>query len=118
MEYKKIKGTLTDSFHSGSNSLYELNEYITSERFGETTDPFKYVVISDAVTHVERVVFAARLVAGMTEEDVHNDVPGTLEIDYDHVEGVQTMMIKGGDFSTIEPPENYLQRLVEDNKQE
>lgn len=117
MEYKKIKGTLTDSFRSGSNSLYELNEYITSERFGETTDPFKYVVISDANTHIERVVFPARLVDGMTEEDVRNDVPGTLKVDYGSVEGVTTMMINGGDFSTIEPPENYLQRLVEDNKQ-
>lgn len=113
MEYKKIKGELTDNFRLGTNALYKLSEFITvKDVFGNEVEPFKYVFVSDASTHIERLVFAARITDGMTDEDVINNVKGSLKVDFRQIEGTLTMMIHGGDYETIEPAENYLQRLL------
>lgn len=67
----------------------------------------EYVCVSDAITHIERLLFAA--------------IPHeTFDIGYSclvgmHLDGKHTMMIDGGDDRDVHPDEVYLRRLARSN---
>lgn len=65
----------------------------------ELKKPVKYVLISDATTHVERLVFSAYKVEGKIYR-VSQDILG-----------YHTFMIDGGDPDKIYPDEVYLRKL-------
>lgn len=82
----------------------------------EMARPTKYVVVSDATTHVERLVFPVYIVNGYTESDLLNLVNGCIEIDFLQIAGEITMMIHGGDPESIREDEEYLEELIKANK--
>lgn len=63
-----------------------------------------YVVISDAHTHIERLVFPGIKV----EDDVY-------AWNFDDIGGKHTMMIDGGDPDSVYPDEVYIRRLAQLN---
>ena len=115
---KDCKGGISDEFHGGSFSIYEFSEPLTKGKIcGEIVDldkPTRFVQISDAQTHVERLVFPMYIVEGFTDDDLRGGTKACCTRGL-QCEGVWTMMIHGGDFNTIEPVDNYLNRLVSYN---
>lgn len=115
---KDCKGGISDEFHGGSFSVYEFSEPLTKGRFcGEIVDldkPTRFVQISDAHTHAERLVFPMYIAEGFTDDDLRGGTKACCTRGI-QCEGVWTMMIHGGDFNTIEPVNNYLDRLVSYN---
>jgi hypothetical protein len=68
------------------------------------------VCISDAITHLERLVFAATTYKLSNDEVIYAPI-SMLQIDGSH-----TMMIHGGDASSMKPDEVYLRRIKMFNK--
>ena len=98
---------------------YKLDKTITYSVEGEKLPkPTKYVKVSDADTHTERLVFPFYFEDGYTENDLINKVVGCILVDYLEIAGIMTMAIHGGDPSTIRPDEEYLKELIEVNKKE
>ena len=78
----------------------------------DLTEGFEYVCVSMANTHIEKLVFPAYKVEHKeTGEE-------SFAFCMNSIEGKMTMMIYGGDYSTIESDEEYLKRLVELNSKE
>jgi hypothetical protein len=79
-------------------------EYVRDPREGAD-----YVCVSDAHTHIERLVFPAFEIRNIETGEI------ILINICDNIEGQNTMMIHGGDITTVEPDENYLDRLYKLN---
>lgn len=119
--YKRIKdyyGGIKNNFCSGVSSIYEFSEPITKGKFcGSIYDldkPTRFVQVSDAMSHIERLVFPIYISDGFTDDDLRNEVNACCTRG-NQCEGVWTMTIHGGDIDTIEPINNYLDRLVSYN---
>lgn len=110
--------------------VYRFDKPIASGKDRELEyGPTDYVVVSDATTHTERLVFPLYVKCEMGDSEILEaiksgnvgrpylkDRPGAiLQIDFAEIEGAMTMMIYGGDPDTIEPDEAYLLRLEEMN---
>lgn len=65
-----------------------------------------YVVVSDATTHIERLVFA-----GMRYE-MHNGEEIVAPASMLQISGYHTMMIHGGDTESVRPDEVYLRQIA------
>ncbi len=122
--YKKIKdyqGGIKDVFCSNTSSFYEFSEPITKGKFCgniyNLDKPTKFVQVSDAKSHIERLVFPLYVLDGYTDDDLRNEVNACCDRGR-QCEGVWTMLIHGGDIDTIEPVNNYLERLVSYNEKE
>jgi hypothetical protein len=84
---------------------------------GGTTreDMTEYFAVSDANTHIERLVFPIWFLEGFDESEIYKENPTPCVIRGDCCGGIMTMMIYGGDESTIRPDEEYLNDLWEIN---
>lgn len=101
----------------GNKRYYKFDEEIVLNIDGEVIEePTTYVAVSDATTHTERLVFPIYIKPGFTEEDLLNHVKGCIEFDFTNIAGEITMMIYGGDETTIFPDDKYLNDLIEVNK--
>jgi hypothetical protein len=79
-----------------------LDEYELAEDISESVDK---VCVSDAHTHVERLVFPAFYIRDKTTGEkklIHR---------CNSIDGIVTMMIYGGDESAVYPDETYLRHL-------
>jgi hypothetical protein len=70
-------------------------------------DVIEYVAVSDAHTHVERLVFVAM---PLNKEKTNFSIASSL-----HIDGKHTMMIHGGSYRHVHPDEVYLRRLARVN---
>lgn len=68
-------------------------------------DKIEYVCVSDANTHVERLLFLA----------FKNDDGGYGGFPYGSLDGKNTFMIHGGDMNAVYPDKVYLRRLASAN---
>ena len=93
--------------------IYKLPCNITKGINGKLIKPTQYVLVSDATSFDERLVFPVWLQNGIAEEDARNGKDHSFSVYYVECEGTTTNPLNGGDASTIEPDENYLTRLVE-----
>ena len=99
MEYKLIDG------EGKRQRFYEFDRELTRDVWGETVKkPYKIVMVSDATTHIERLVFPI-----YTKED------GKRAVDLKQVAGEWTTMIEGGDEDSIRPDKEYLEDLIKAN---
>jgi len=101
----------------GNKRYYKFeNDIVQNVRGEELSKTTQYVVVSDATTHAERLVFPIYIMDGFTEEDILNHTKGCLDIDYLHIAGDMTMLIFDGDRSSMMKDEVYLKELLEANK--
>jgi len=101
----------------GNKRYYKFENEIVYNVEGEKIEnPTKYVVVSDATTHAERLVFPIYIMDGFTEEDLLNYTKGCLDIDFLQIAGNMTMLIFNGDRSSMREDEYYLNQLLEANK--
>ncbi|TCI26720.1 hypothetical protein EVJ32_04925 [Exiguobacterium sp. SH5S4] len=97
--------------------IYKFDELLCSSVTGKELDnPTNYVLVSDAKTHIERLVFPVYLQDGFSEDDILNKTPNALRVDYFQIAGKMTLMIEGGDPGSILPDEDYLNQLVFANR--
>ena len=73
-------------------------------------EKIEYVCVSDAHTHIERLLFVAMPI---NEDATEFACLAGLQLD-----GKHTLMISGGDPKHVHPDEVYLRRLAKANKQE
>ena len=92
-------------------------EGLTQSLFNTIKQPTKYFVVSDAQTHTERLVFPAYVPEQITEIKVTSDEIGLYFLGC-YCAGEMTMMIDGGDYSTIRDDCEYLAELWEANTKE
>lgn len=101
----------------GKARLYRFDAEIhTTNFFGDYAQPTRDVVVSDAIAHVERLVFPVYADDGdcrarMVEEACAS-LGYTAYASMIHIEGRMTSLLGGGDPSTVEPDEAYLDRLA------
>lgn len=120
--FKKLEWI--NDFSCGRWRLYKLDKKISKGMKGNIMRPLstggfeeaatEYFVVSDARTHIERLVFPIWLNEGYDETDLLKGVEGCAERGI-ACAGEMTMMICGGDPSTIKPDEDYLKELLEVN---
>jgi hypothetical protein len=92
---------------------YSFSEPITIKNRNK---PVKGVVVSDAETHTERLVFTFTLNHGISEEDFSKAGDREMiDILFLPVEGTHTSPLGENNEATIEPDENYLNRLIENH---
>lgn len=102
----------------GNFRVYKLDVTLYNGVDGRSIDqPTNLVIVSDAHTHIERMVFPAYIKPNYTEQDVVDGTDKCLGVDYMRIAGEMTMMIEGGDPSTVRPDEEYLLELIEANKE-
>ena len=100
---------------------YKFNQKLSKGSRGDITsyknfeDPSiptstEYFAVSDANDHVERLVFPIWFIDGCGVEDLGKGKPCLRKGDY--CEGNMTMLIHGGDITTIRPDEEYLDELI------
>ena len=92
-------------------------EGLTQSIFNTIKQPTKYFVVSDARTHTERLVFPVYLPEQIKEIEVTSDEIGLYFMGV-YCAGEMTMMIDGGDYSTIRDDCEYLAELWEANTKE
>ena len=92
-------------------------EGLTQSLFNTVKQPTKYFVVSDAHHHIERLVFPVYVPEQITEIKVTSDEIGLYFLGC-HCAGEMTMMIDGGDYSTIRDDCEYLAELWEANTKE
>ena len=92
-------------------------EGLTQSLFNTVKQPTKYFVVSDARTHTERLVFPVYVPEQITEIKVTSDEIGLYFLGC-YCAGEMTMMIDGGDYSTIRDDCEYLAELWERNTKE
>ena len=92
-------------------------EGLKQSLFNTVKQPTKYFVVSDARTHTERLVFPAYVPEQITEIKVTSDEIGLYFLGC-YCAGEMTMMIDGGDYSTIRDDCEYLAELWEGNTKE
>ncbi len=73
------------------------------------------ICISDAHTHQERLVFPAMLVKHSIKTPTQSGKDEYLPLVGLEIDGIMTMMIHGGDGSTMKEPEYYIKRIAESN---
>lgn len=121
--YKKLtnkdyNGGISNEFKSDCFSIYEFSKPLTKGLFcGRIYDldqPTRFVQISDAKSHIERLVFPMYIAKGFTDDDLRYGTKACCTRGR-QCEGMWTMMIYGGDIYSIEPVNNYLDRLVSYN---
>lgn len=114
---------LSEPITKAPNKNWNLNEELNYSKHRLKKEYRKYVpndsiniiCISDAHTHTERLVFPGCLIKHtketptLSEKDVYHCLIGL------SMDGVNTMLIHGGDISTIHEPEYYLKRIAESN---
>ena len=96
------------------NDVVEALNYIRKRLRPEYIDIIKevtevtHIVISDAKTHSERLVFPAM---------PYTDLDGTVRYHFsmDQIEGCHTMMIHGGDETSVKPDYVYIRLLANRN---
>lgn len=89
------------------NEEYELIDPIR----GDMNKGFKYICISDARTHIERLVFYAHKFRNKKTGEI---VFGAM--DKLHIDGEMVMLTGGGNTASVHPHSYYLDRLIELNK--
>jgi hypothetical protein len=118
MNYKKIK-------EIGRWRIYKFDKKLTMglngrpiEKWGEgdklIPKKAEYFIVSDANIHIERLVFPFWFLEGHGEKSLDGKTPCVVRGNY--CAGVMTMMIHGGDLSTIRPDEEYLDELWKINE--
>lgn len=90
--------------------LYQFDQMITHGINGGIPRHTDFVVISDAITHPERLVFPAYFDEYYTL-DKYLSGEQTIRVDFDEIEGTATHLFEACAADTIEPDENYLDRL-------
>lgn len=126
-----MHGTLIKELHNRCNQkMYKLDFKIYTSKYGTVkdiaenynhlkeewkfdgqTDYIDTVLISDASTHFERLVFPVyNLINTKTGEKVQTHI-------LIQIAGDWTMMIYGGDKSSMLQPEEYFEQLYELNKE-
>jgi hypothetical protein len=97
-------------------SYYKFSKLLHKDSWGrEIENPTQYICVSDAHTHIERLVFPVRFAEGFGEDDLRNGVKACLIKDLVQIDGEWTMMIHGGDPDAVYEHEYYLDRLVAAN---
>lgn len=100
----------------GNKRYYRFDKEIKFDVWGRKLyKPTKYVVVSDASTHVERLVFPIYIINGFTEFDLLNHVKECIEIDFLQIAGEMTMLIHGGDAESVKDDKEYLEELIKAN---
>ncbi len=101
----------------GMARVYRFDSEIRpTDFFGDDARPTRDVMVSDAVTHIERLVFP--VYAGDCEngwpmrEEVCAALGYAAYASMIHIEGRMTSIIGGGNPSSVEPDEAYLDRLA------
>lgn len=99
-----------------SDSIKYAKKHISKDKYKIVGNDFvddctSLICVSDAHTHVERLVFPAFKVESL--------LTGSVFYDFDplQIAGEMTMMFMGGDRSTVLEPVEYIQQLYEVNKQ-
>ena len=110
------KGNESRELERGTLSRTE-KEGLTQSLFNTVKQPTKYFVVSDARTHTERLVFPVYVPEQITEIKVTSDEIGLYFLGC-YCAGKMTMMIDGGDCSTIRDDCEYLAELWEANIKE
>lgn len=90
--------------------LYQFDHLLTQGINGAIPRPTDFVVVSDAMTHPERLVFPAYFDEYYTL-DKYLSGEQTIRVDFDEIEGTGTHLFDLCAAGTIEPDENYLDRL-------
>jgi len=106
---------MTDTFHSGQGAMFEFSQPLRIGAYGEIEHPTAFFMVSDAHTHIERLVFPVTMLdrAGYDRNEKR-----TIRTDWSQCEGVRTDEFRGGDIETIEPISAYLDRLARMNEEE
>lgn len=116
--FTKVWETSRQSFYKcspaitkGANSFFDwereksyFNEVLKLEYRGLLTEEIEYVCISDAHTHIERLVFPA-----IKTDKSYAALTGV------HMAGTMTFMIEGGDIDSIQEHTHYLGELADAN---
>lgn len=98
----------------GRQRFYKLDKEIKRNVLGLEITPTKYCVVSDAKTHIERLVFPFYFVDNCGEEELKNNEYGCLKLDYTHIGGHLTNMIDGGDAEYVFDDKKLLLRVLAD----
>jgi hypothetical protein len=94
---------------------YMMSEPIKTNHLGKPRT-VQGVVVSDAKTHTERLVFPFDLPHGaILEEFIQKGLRRKVNIKFIQIEGTATSPLGENNESTIEPDENYLNRLIENH---
>lgn len=102
---------------NGMMRVYRFDSEIhPTDFFGDAARPTRDVIVSDAVDHIERLVFP------VYADDCENGLLAKKEVcaalgyaaytSMIQIEGRMTSIIGGGDPSSVEPDEEYLDRLA------
>lgn len=102
----------------GRARFYKTNFTIKVGKGGELKEPTNLIMVSDAKTHIERLVFAVYLIEGYKIKDIADGTAGCLRVDWGELAGEMTLSIDGGDFTTIRVDEEYIKELYELNTEE
>lgn len=78
--------------------------------------PTNLIMVSDAHTHIERLVFPLSLREGNTMEEFINGKKQSCFVSLIQIAGKMTFMIEGGDPTTVLADEEYIKQLHEHNK--
>jgi len=89
---EQLTGLKTPKFNPGVELAEDLSQGV------------EYVCVSDALTHIERLVFPAFKIRKEGKEKLSHT--------FGHIGGSMTMVIHGGDPGSIKPDEVYLRRLM------
>lgn len=101
----------------GKARLYRFDADVhATDFFGDDAQPTRDVIVSDATAHVERLVFPVYADDGdcrvLMIEEVCAALGYAAYASMIHIEGRMTSIIGGGDPSSVEPDEAYLDRLA------
>lgn len=105
--FYKLSESLTKAFSFGKEKLIKDDFSGTNNRIKEKyrhlidTDKINIICVSDAHTHIERLVFV-----GMQFDS------GEYGRTHAQIDGVHTMMIHGGDDRAVKPDNVYIRRLA------
>ncbi|MDR1046635.1 MAG: hypothetical protein LBL64_02590 [Treponema sp.] len=109
---EKITYRLLFNDKENGKRYYTMSEPIKTNRSGNPRT-VQGVVVSDARTHTERLVFPFRLLHGVSlEEFSQRGLREMVNINFMAIEGVATSPLGQNNESSIEPDENYLNRLI------
>ncbi len=107
----KLSFTVTKDVHGKPIEPVDIVLKPEYEFIGDLSKGTHYICVSDARTHVERLVFPALPVLEKSTHKISYCVTN-----YFHIAGEMTMMIYGGDPESIHEPEFYIKQLWEANK--
>jgi hypothetical protein len=112
---KKITFRLLFNDKENGKRYYMMSKPIKTDYLGRPRT-VQGVVVSDAETHTERLVFPFDLLHGVSlEEFSKKGLREMVNINFTEIEGTTTSPLGQNNESTIEPDENYLNRLIENH---